>query len=344
MIKDQPFRRLFIPVAGICFPFLAGLAHRQNETPIRLLLAVLFFTAVTLLAWNTVVRTVSFIRKLDRWHTKVFRKLLELVAASGLCAALVFFLASLAWLSIGNDSYTLTTLLRATAIGGLAGMLLASVYEAFFLTVERELDTRVLQQIDKERQEAEVSVLKNELDPHFFFNCMNTLLHLVSENDKARRFVHKLSSIYKYFLQNKASDCVPLRDELAFLEDYCYLLRIRFDNSIRVENTVDADAEGVCILPCTLQVLVENAMKHNSFSEKEPLIVSIGMNDYFITVQNPVKPKLQPVDSTNTGLKNLKARYRLITNQNVLVQRGANKFLVKLPIVKKSNNDKNSDH
>ncbi|HET7898549.1 MAG TPA: histidine kinase, partial [Flavisolibacter sp.] len=150
---------------------------------------------------------------------------------------------------------------------------------------------------------------------------------------------------YKYFLRNKGVDYVSLKDELEFLESYSFLLRIRFDETIRIENTIDPQNGAACILPCTLQVLVENAMKHNFFSEKEPLVVTLGMNHQFITVSNPVRPKLHVADSTKVGLRNLKARYRLITNQNVLVQKTATKFLVKLPIVKQTNDyDKSSDH
>jgi LytS/YehU family sensor histidine kinase len=175
---------------------------------------------------------------------------------------------------------------------------------------------------------------------------MNTLSYLVQhDNEKAYQFVHKLSTIYKYVLRNKDVDYVSLEEELEFLENYYYLLRIRFDESIRINNTIGPQEDNVRILPCTLQVLVENAMKHNFFSEKEPLVISIAMNRSFISVSNPVRPKMYVSDSTKIGLRNLKARYRLITNQNVLVQKTATQFLVKLPIVKQTNQyDKRSDH
>lgn len=265
---------------------------------------------------------------------------------AALYAALVSFFSTLAWLRIGQLPLLATPLWRATLAGSTGGICLVLFYEVVFLSLEKELDNRVLQQIDRERQQAEVNVLKDELDPHFFFNCMNTLSYLVKEDpDKAHQFVHKLSGIYKYFLRNKQVDYVLLRDELEFLDNYYYLLRIRFDNNIRVENSIDPQNGSLYILPCTLQVLVENAMKHNFFSEKKPLVVSITMNNYFICVSNPVRPKPPAAESTKVGLRNLKARYRLITNQNVLVQRTATRFLVKLPIVKQTNSyDKSSDH
>ena len=267
-----------------------------------------------------------------------------LVAA--LYSALLGFASSVAWLWISRSPFVGAPVLAATLFAAVTGVVLALLYEVIFLSVEKELDSLVLQQIDHERQEAEVSVLRNELDPHFFFNCMNALSHLVREDgNKAYQFVHNLSNTYKYFLRNKDVDYVSLKDELEFLEAYYFLLRIRFDETIRIENTIDPQNGSALILPCALQVLVENAMKHNFFSEKEPLVVTIGMNHFFITVSNPVRPKLHATDSTKVGLRNLKARYRLITNQNVLVQKTATKFLVKLPVVKQTNRyDKSSDH
>lgn len=345
MIKDQLFKRLFIPLTGLLFPFLAGLIDWQTEAFPYYLLGAFFFTGVVFAVWVGVVRLVSYFRLSTALKKKIFLKLVTLVAVAATYAAGLCLLSSLLWirLDVHNDNHH--PLWRATLVGGIGGALLALMYESVFLSVEKELDTKVLQQIDKERLAAEVNVLRNELDPHFFFNCMNALSHLVKEDkNKAYEFVHKLSNIYKYFLRNKEVDFVPLQDEIAFLENYCYLLSIRFENNIRVENTIEPQNEAVYILPCTLQVLVENAIKHNFFSEKEPLVVSIAMNNYFITVSNCIKPKPQADESTKVGLRNLKARYRLITAQNVLVQKGSSRFLVKLPIIKQMSYDKNSDH
>jgi sensor histidine kinase YesM len=346
MIKDQLFKRIFIPLIGFCFPLLAGLIYLRTDSFLHIALTTCIFIGVVFLVWTGVVRITSKLRTFSALKRNVFFKLITLSLLAALYVAVLVSVSSVAWFRISKYPFTTEQVLRASIMGGVGGTLLALMYEVVFLSVEKELDSRVLQQIDRERLEAEVNVLKNELDPHFFFNCMNTLSYLVKEDkDKAVQFVHKLSNIYKYFLRNKSVDYVLLKDEMEFLDNYYYLLRIRFEDNIRIENTIDPVDGDICILPCTLQVLVENAMKHNFFSEKEPLVVSIGMNQFFITVSNPVRPKPHVADSTKIGLRNLKARYRLITNQNVLVQKTANRFLVKLPIVKQTNcYDKSSDH
>lgn len=346
MIKDQLFKRFFIPIIGICFPFLAGLISLPSDGFLQAALAACFFTGVVFLAWTGVVRFTLSLRTYAVLKRTIFLKLLSLTLLAATYTAAICFVSSVLWQRMDMHPFASAPVLRATMIGAVGGALLSLMYEIVFLSVEKELDTRVLQQIDRERLEAEVNVLKNELDPHFFFNCMNTLSYLVREDkDKAYRFVHTLSNIYKYFLRNKEIDYVPLKEELEFLENYSFLLSIRFDDNIRIENTIDPKNGATCILPCTLQVLVENAMKHNHFSDKDPLVVSIGMNSFFITVSNPVRPKMHAAESTKVGLRNLKARYRLITNQNVLVQKTASRFIVKLPIVKQTNRyDKSSDH
>jgi hypothetical protein len=335
MIKDQLFKRFFIPVVGAVFPFLAQLVHLSAGRPYFLLLTILFFIGVSFICWQVVVRLVSDLRRSAFLRKNILSKVVSLLLAGAGMAGSIFFVGTWLWQRLLVQENNNPQLLLSSLIGAGGGLVLAMVYEVVFLSVEKELDSRVLEQLDRERLEAEVNVLRSELDPHFFFNCMNTLLHLVrTDGEKAYQFVHKLSSVYKYFLQNKEKQYVSLQEEIDFLDNYHYLLRIRFDDNIRIVNNIESQQDAVAILPCTLQVLVENAIKHNFFSEKDPLVISIDINEKFINVANPMRPKLHAAESTYIGLRNLKARYRMITNQNVLVLKTSNRFLVRLPIVK----------
>ena len=338
MIKDQLFKRFFIPVVGAVFPFLAQLVTFSTGRPYFLFFTIFFFIGVSYICWQAVVKLVSDLRRTSFLRTHIFSKIIGLMLSGAGMAGSVFFVGTWIWQRLLLQENNNPQLVQALLIGAAGGLILALVYEVVFLSVEKELDTRVLQQLDRERLEAEMNILRSELDPHFFFNCMNTLSHLVKHDaEKAYQFVHKLSSVYKYFLRNKEKQYVSLQDEMEFLENYHYLLRIRFDDNIKIENNIDLQKDTVSILPCTLQVLVENAIKHNFFSEKEPLVISIFLNGQFINVSNPVRPKLHAAESTYIGLRNLKARYRMITNQNVLVLKTGNRFLVKLPILKTNN-------
>ncbi|HEY1023407.1 MAG TPA: histidine kinase [Flavisolibacter sp.] len=338
MIKDQLFKRLMIPFLGAGAPFLAGLIRWPEDGLVFVLVTIVFFTGVTFIGWQVVVKLVADLRRTGLLKQNLFYKLAGLLLAGGLVAGAVFFTATWLWQSLFLQSPRSDGLKNATLVGAGLGLVLALLYEIIFLSLEKALDSRVLEQLDRERLEAEINILRSELDPHFFFNCMNTLSHLVrNDAEKAYQFVHKLSSVYKYFLRNKEKQYVPLQDEMEFLDNYYYLLRIRYDDNIRIENRMDESQDHVSILPCTLQILVENAIKHNFFSERDPLVISIFRNGKFIHVSNPVRPKLHAAESTYIGLRNLKARYRIITNQNVLVLTTGNRFLVKLPIVKPEN-------
>ncbi len=338
MIKDQLFKRLVIPIVGAVVPFLTGIIRLPGENLSITLLVVFYFIGVTFAAWHLIVKLVADLRRSNLLKNTVFFKLAILLLTGSLAGAAVFFTATWIWQSLFSQVADSGTLWNEAVVGGVFGLALVLVYEIIFLSLEKALDSRVLEQVDRERLEAEISVLRSELDPHFFFNCMNTLSHLVrNDADKAYQFVHNLSSVYKYFLRNKEKQYVSLQDEMDFLDNYYYLLRIRFDDNIRIENKLDEGGDSIAILPCTLQVLVENAIKHNFFSEREPLVISIFRNGKFINVSNPVRPKLHAAESTHIGLRNLKARYRIITNQNVQVLSTGNRFLVKLPIVTPQN-------
>ncbi|MBB1283741.1 histidine kinase [Flavisolibacter sp. BT320] len=323
-----------IPIVGAAAPFLAKLVRWPEDGLVFVLVTIFYFIGVSFLTWQVVVKLVSDLRRTNPLKGNIFSRIISLLLTGGLLAGAVFFTATWLWQRLFLQSINGMQPLNAALVGAITGGVLSLVYEVVFLSMEKELDSRVLEQVDRERLEAEVNVLRSELDPHFFFNCMNTLSHLVrNDADKAYQFVHKLSSVYKYFLRNKEKQFVSLQDEMEFLDNYYYLLRIRYDDNIRIENKVEESEDNVSILPCTLQVLVENAIKHNFFSEREPLVISIFRNGKFIHVSNPVRPKLHAAESTYIGLRNLKARYRIITNQNVLVLTTGNRFLVKLPIV-----------
>src|SRR5688500_4237115 len=124
---------------------------------------------------------------------------------------------------------------------------------------------KIVDQLDKERQNAELNSLKGELDPHFVFNALTTLSHLISvDTDKAQLFTQKLAQVYKYLLINKDRELISLNDEIKFIDDYFFLLNIRYDNRLRLSfHMANQYVEKIMILPCSLQLLIENAIKHN---------------------------------------------------------------------------------
>jgi sensor histidine kinase YesM len=336
MIKDKVFKRLLIPIFGILIPLAAGLVNLHQLGFLQFVLSIGFFIFLSYVTWQGAVKIFCSLRHTKQCKKNIFRKLIILSFSTALYGVCVIFIFSGFWQVLVFKTIILLPIIKATTITAVAVIILTLIYEAVFLSAEVDLDSKVLQQLDNERLQAEINVLQNELEPHFLFNCLNALSYLVcNDQEKAYQFIHKLSNVFKYFLINKQKDFVPLVEEINFLEDYYYLLRVRFDDGVQIKNEIDASETRAQILPCTLQALVENAIKHNFFSDKEPLLISIRMSSQYITVSNPVKPKLHvAADSTRTGLNNLKTRYRLIMNKDVVIDLANNMFLVKIPMLK----------
>jgi len=208
------------------------------------------------------------------------------------------------------------------------------VYEILFLSKERELDTKIVDQLDKELSQAELQVLTNEMDPHFIFNSLNTLNHLILNQPKqAHLFNNRLAQVYKYFLINKNKELISLQDELEFMEAYFFLLQIRHDNKLQLQTILDDRSSKVMIPPCSIQVLVENAIKHNEFSEANPLQIKVTVNEQYLQVSNNIKPKLYAVNSTGIGLKNLSSRYKILFRKDITISTNHENFIVKLPLI-----------
>jgi len=209
------------------------------------------------------------------------------------------------------------------------------VYEVLFLNKERELDNKIVKQLDRERSQAELEALRNELDPHFIFNALNTLNHLILNNpQQAYLFNNKLAQVYKYFLLNKHNELISLCEELEFIDSYFFLLKIRHDDKLNLHTRLD-ETEGrlIMIPPLALQTLMENAIKHNEFNHDNPLHIRIAMNHSYLKVSNNVKPKPYLVNSTGIGLKNLSARYRILCNKDIVIENSEDEFTVKLPLI-----------
>jgi two-component system, LytTR family, sensor kinase len=175
--------------------------------------------------------------------------------------------------------------------------------------------------------------LKNQVNPHFLFNSLNTLSSLIiTQPAVAERFIIMLSSIYRYILENSQKDKVPLQDELSFINEYVFLQKIRDEDKIVLEQSVK-DPEKHEIIPVSLQILVENAIKHNMATRKNPLIISIYSDDEYITVKNNLQKMALPLNSTGIGLKNLAARTKLATGKVLIVEETNSEFIVKIPLI-----------
>jgi len=182
--------------------------------------------------------------------------------------------------------------------------------------------------------ESQYSALVNQINPHFLFNSMNALASLIPESpEKAVEFVNKFSRIYRYVLDVKDKIVSELRDEIDFLDAYCYLQKIRFGNNLVIEKKINASLMNYFLPPLSLQLLVENAIKHNEISKSNPLVVTIESLERFIVVKNSLKLKLVKEESSGIGLRNLKERYSHLTEEEPEFYIKNNEYIAKVPLI-----------
>jgi two-component system LytT family sensor kinase len=176
--------------------------------------------------------------------------------------------------------------------------------------------------------------LRNQVNPHFLFNSLNTLSSLIStQPDDAENFINKLSSIYRYILENSSKDKVPLMTELAFITDYFELHKVRDQGKI-VLNVDTPSAIEFNILPVSLQILIENAIKHNMATRENPLNISIYVENDHVVVKNNLQKMAAQMKSTQIGLKNLAERVRLISGKEIFIGETGDFFIVKIPLIR----------
>ncbi|WP_367889153.1 histidine kinase [Polaribacter filamentus] len=195
------------------------------------------------------------------------------------------------------------------------------------------------QEIVAKTETAKFESLKNQLDPHFLFNSLNVLTSLIGENPlQAERFTTKLSKVYRYVLEQRNKDLVPIEEELKFAKTYMELLGMRFEDAVKFNIPDSISNDALKIVPLSLQLLLENAVKHNVVSSSKPLTINIYEEGNYLIIENTINPKEAIGKSTKVGLQNIADRYGLITDKGVKIANNNKTFKVSLPLLYKMNN------
>ena len=231
----------------------------------------------------------------------------------------------------GHDLYVrdekLLLFILVILMMGLIALAKNLVYKA-----RRQADIQEKERLAKQNLQNELAALKNQINPHFLFNSLNSLNSLIRENKEATNFVNQLSFMYRYILQSGNRDLVELKEELKFIDSYVFLIKTRYRDKFSIEIEVDDDVLTYQIPVLALQLLVENAVKHNEISNRNPLFVKIYHNKEFLIVENKIKPRSTFVDSTGQGLVNINKRYMLLKEKSIKISNENNIFKVKMPL------------
>jgi LytS/YehU family sensor histidine kinase len=198
-----------------------------------------------------------------------------------------------------------------------------------------EANTQLLK-VQKENLQSQFEVLKQQVNPHFLFNSLNVLTSLIKiDPDLAESFTERLSKVYRYVLENKEKDLVSLTTELEFLNAYLFLLEIRFMKKLFIEIIIDKSYYEYQILPIAIQLIIENAIKHNTFSKVQPLKIEIFVDDQArLNIVNNLNLRETKLVSTRVGLENINRRYALVSDQKPEFIKTSKHFIAKLPLLR----------
>lgn len=265
--------------------------------------------------------------------TKFIFNLVILAVIVYLVAVIIFYLCMLALYDHTNEWLTLGFVFKNAQISLYIAMAISLFFSSIeFLKSYRNEAVRA-EKLEKEKINAQFESLKSQVNPHFLFNSLNALSSLIYEDKElAVKYVRQLSEVYRYVLDARSKDLVPLPEELDFLRSYLFLQKMRFGDNLTVEIRLDQPNRQL-IPPLTLQVLVENAIKHNEISSEFPLAVSIYQKKGKLVVENQVRPKTIIDKGMGVGLKNIIARYRLFSDKSIEITRENDLFRIRIPIL-----------
>ena len=331
--NDTWFWLIGIPVIGFAMPFLF-FGHTIHD-PLPELLANWAISFVMSIGYWLVSRMVIiYWRKRMSDPTTVVRRILFQVA-SILAFSFVFeLLVKLTFESLidaPNDPHPLS---------GMAGtyliiLLIVAIYEAVYLYSQWRKALIEQERVKQEHLRSQLEGLRNQVNPHFLFNSLNTLMSIVTEDqDLAVRYLQKLSSVFRHVLEYRNEQIIPLEDELSFMENYTFLQKERFRDNLVINIDIPEQARTHAIVPLSMQILFENAIKHNVISEKRPLMITVFVNEQNkLVIRNNLQLKDQETRSTKVGLDNIINRYQFFTNDTVEVEQTEDYFSVAIPLL-----------
>lgn len=218
--------------------------------------------------------------------------------------------------------------------------MLGTIFIYLFLTglniyqVARRKEAQA-EQLQREFAQVRLQALKSQVNPHFLFNSLSVLSSLVHQNaELSEQFIQHLAKAYRYILEQKEAELVSLKEELSFLDAYFFLLQIRFDQKIRLEKAISPESESGQLPPLTLQLLVENAVKHNKMSAQEPLVIQVSVENEDLVVENNIRQREQAETSTGVGLENIRKRYAMLSDRKPTIHQTDHLFRVQVPLLK----------
>ncbi len=337
VIDDRRVRLIGVPFFGLVIPGATGLINSNLLSKAQLLCFYAYFVLLAWIVWegNRYLRA-RFYSAFTKNESSL-QKYTKMIAVSVLYTAPVSLALLFGWKWVCNVGYVHTgNLLLASGVIVVSVIFISNVYDKLHFTKKAELQRVQFEQLEKAKIQAELEALKNQIDPHFMFNALNSLSYLIEDDArKAQRYTENLAEVYRYILQSKDKDLVLLQEEIAFAKLYTSLLELRYEDAFQLHLKVDDRAANEYLLPpVSMMVALENAVKHNEVSGSSALVVNVDISESRIKISNKLKERKTYRESTKTGLKNLDERFVKLLGKGISVLTAEGYFILEMPLLK----------
>lgn len=329
---------LIIAIVITFIEYLYGENQQWNSKLFRDLSYYVFYSVVLTLINGSFF---DFMNNKINWTPKWerFRILIGIIGSITLTMIGIFIIRFVIFVVFENNSasyFVQNEHIKFYVFSLLITMVVSLFFHAIYFYKKAQENKVKEQKVIAGTASAQFESLKNQIDPHFLFNSLNVLSSLIEENpDSAQKFTTSLSKIYRYVLEQKDKELVSVQEELNFAKTYMNLLKMRFENSITFELPENFNNDDAKVVPLSLQLLLENCIKHNVVSESKPLHIKIYIENNQLVIENNLQKKEILSDRKGVGLQNIVNRYSILTDRKVWVLENENSFKVGLPILTK---------
>lgn len=336
-MRQSKKRFIYMVIVGILISFLLDFVMQNKIQHQNKFFDLLTSILITIIVWEGNLRIDHWMNLKFPWVSSPAKRILFHLPVSMLYSAFTIYISMLGfnkYVCSFPDSAKNAFMLTSVVIGVIVSITILSVEVGVQFFNHWKTSLVEVEKYKTESVQAQLQNLKNQVNPHFLFNNLSVLSSLVyKDQDKAVDFINQLSKVYRYLLDNRNSELVPLDEELKFIYSYVYLLQIRFDTNISFIIDIPPQQRRLYLPPMALQILLENAIKHNEISSEQPLRVNITGGDNQLEVKNNLQLRINHEPSSNSGLKNISERYKYYTDRPVEVIQDTQFFIVRIPLL-----------
>lgn len=337
-LDDKIVRIIGVPFFGLVIPSASGLIDFDHASRLEIYGSYLYFIMIAWIVWEgnrfLVLRYYPVILK----STSYIEKYALFIGLNIFYTTPVSLLLLFIWRWIDEAPVATNVILLTTAIIVICVIFVTNVYEKVLYAKHSEQEQIRAEKLKRGKIQAELEALKNQIDPHFMFNALNSISYLIKKDpEKAEDFLQNLAEVYRYILGSKDKDLILLEDELFFMNAYGRLMALRYEDAFEIDLQIDHRIKSRFLIPpVTLMVAVENAVKHNEVSANQRLVLHIKIQDDKIILSNKQMPRKIKYTSTKIGLQNLNDRFLRTIGKPILFESIDNFFILEIPLLKLS--------